>query len=40
MSYRARIYYTEDQKPLMWDRWQKGDSAETIDCLFDRGHSS
>jgi IS30 family transposase len=40
MSYRARIYYTEDQKALMWDRWQKGDSLASIARLFDRGHSS
>jgi hypothetical protein len=22
MTYRQRIYYTEEQKALMWDRWQ------------------
>jgi hypothetical protein len=26
MKYRMRIYYTEGQKALMWDRWQAGDS--------------
>jgi IS30 family transposase len=40
MEYRPRIYYTEAQKALMWDRWQKGDSLETIARLFERGHSS
>ena len=40
MKYRQRIYYTESQKTLMWDRWQKGDSLHTIAGLFDRGHSS
>jgi len=25
MKYRTRIYYSEEQKSLMWDRWQKGD---------------
>jgi len=40
MGYRPRIYYTEAQKALMWDRWQKGDSLETIARLFERGHSS
>ncbi len=40
MKYRQRIYYTESQKALMWDRWQKGDSLHTIARLFDRGHSS
>ena len=40
MKYRTRIYYTEEQKALMWDRWQKGDSMHAIARLFDRGHSS
>ena len=40
MKQRARIYYTETDKSLMWDRWQKGDSTRAIARLFDRGHSS
>ncbi len=40
MKYRTRIYYTEEQKSLMWDRWQKGESLRSIAQLFDRGHSS
>lgn len=40
MQRRPRIRYTENQKALMWDRWQKGDSLQTIARLFDRGHSS
>ena len=40
MKYRTRINYTEPQKSLMWDRWQKGDSLHDIARLFDRGHSS
>jgi IS30 family transposase len=40
MKYRTRIYYTEEQKALMWDRWQKGDSLHAIAGLFDRHHSS
>jgi len=40
MKYRQRIYYSESQKALMWDRWQKGDSLHAIARLFDRGHSS
>jgi len=40
MKYRPRIYYTEAQKSLMWDRWQKGDSLEKIAQVFDRGHGS
>jgi hypothetical protein len=26
MKYRTLIYYTEEQKAVMWERWQKGDS--------------
>src|SRR5439155_15505185 len=37
---RPRIYYTESQKALMWERWQKGDSLQQIAQLFDRNHSS
>jgi len=40
MKYRTRIYYSAEQKNLMWDRWQKGDSLHAIARLFDRGHSS
>ena len=40
MKYRPRIYYTEEQKALMWDRWQKGESLGSIARLFDRHHSS
>ncbi len=40
MKYRPRIYYTEEQKTVMWDRWQKGDSLHAIARLFDRSHGS
>jgi len=40
MKYRPRIYYTDAQKALMWDRWQRGDSLEKIAQLFDRSHGS
>ena len=40
MKQRPRIYYSESQKALMWDRWQKGDSMHAIARLFERGHSS
>jgi len=40
MKYRPRIYYTESDKALMWDRWQKGDSLHAIAKLFDRSHGS
>ena len=40
MKQRPRIYYTETDKALMWDRWQKGDTMHAIAGLFDRSHSS
>jgi IS30 family transposase len=40
MRYRPRTYYTENQKALMWERWQKGDSLQQIAQLFDRNHTS
>ncbi len=40
MKQRPRIYYTETDKSLMWDRWQKGESLHSIARLFDRHHSA
>jgi Transposase and inactivated derivatives, IS30 family len=40
MKQRRRIYYTESQKTLMWERWRQGESLQQIAQLFDRGHSS
>ena len=40
MKYRPRIHYTETDKALMWDRWQKGESLQSIAQLFGRNHSS
>ena len=40
MKQRPRIYYTESQKALMWERWRKGESLQQIARLFDRNHSS
>jgi IS30 family transposase len=40
MKQRPRIFYTESQKALMWERWQKGESLQQIAQLFDRNHSS
>lgn len=40
MKYRKRIYYTDEQKSLMWDRWAKGDSLHDIARLFDRSHGA
>lgn len=40
MKQRRRIYYTDSQKALMWERWCKGESLQQIAQLFDRNHSS
>ncbi|MGF6267001.1 hypothetical protein OKW49_007995 [Paraburkholderia youngii] len=40
MKQRRRIYYSESQKALMWDRWRKGESLQHIAQLFNRNHSS
>lgn len=40
MKYRSRIYYTDSDKELMWDRWQQGESLHAIARLFDRSHGS
>lgn len=40
MKQRTRIYYTDSQKTLMWERWRRGDSLQKIAQLFDRNHSS
>jgi len=34
MGYPTRIYYTEADKALMWDRWQKGESLNEIGRYF------
>lgn len=40
MTRRSAINYTEGQKALMWERWQKGESLHQIAQLFDRNHTS
>jgi len=40
MKQRRRIYYTESQKALMWERWRRGETLHQTARLFDRGHSS
>ena len=37
---RTRIYYTEAQKAVMWDRWRQGWTLHQIAHLFDRAHTS
>ena len=40
MKYRTRRYFTQSDKTLMWDRWQKGDSLHAIARFFDTSHSA
>ncbi|MGK0170624.1 MAG: IS30 family transposase [Gammaproteobacteria bacterium] len=40
MKRASRIYYTEADKTLIWDRWQTGESLTSIARHFGRGHSS
>jgi IS30 family transposase len=40
MKYRTRIYYTEAQKALMWERWREGWTLHQIAQLFERAHTS
>ncbi len=40
MKYPTRIYYTDADKSLMWDRWEKGESLNSIARHFGRSHSS
>ena len=41
MSYkRRRIYFTNEQKSEIWDRWQRGESMSSIGRGFDRDSSS
>ena len=40
MKYPTRIYYTEADKALMWDRWQGGESLSSIARHFGRSHTS
>ena len=41
MGIRKRRHYTQAEKSLMWDRWQRGDSMKEIGRMFGiQGHSS
>ncbi len=40
MGYRTRIHYTEADKALMWERWRRGESLNSINRLFDRHHTT
>ena len=40
MTYRTRIKYTARQKAEIWERWQRGESMNSIGRVFDRPSSS
>ncbi len=40
MKCRARTYYTDTQKALMWERWKEGWTLHQIAQLFNRAHTS
>jgi IS30 family transposase len=40
MVYRTRIKYTAEQMADIWDRWQRGESINSIGRLFDRHSTS
>lgn len=40
MTYRTRIKYSAEQKSEKWDRWQRGESFNSIGRIFDRPSSS
>jgi IS30 family transposase len=40
MKMRKRIYYNAQQRAIIWERYQQGDSLHDIARFFDRFHSS
>ncbi len=40
MKYSKRRYFTQSDKTLMWDRWQKGESLNSIARLLGTSHSA
>jgi IS30 family transposase len=40
MKRQPRIYYSDSQKALMWERWKQGWTLHEIGKLFDRPHTS
>ncbi len=40
MAYRTRIKYTVAQRTEIWNRWQRGESLNSIGRAFDRPSSS
>ncbi len=40
MKYPTRRYFTQSDKTMMWDRWQKGESLNSIARLLGTSHSA
>jgi IS30 family transposase len=40
MKRRPRIYYSAEQKAVIWERWRNGETLHQIAASFDRCHSS
>src|SRR6476646_768581 len=40
MKYRTRVYYSDAQKAVMWQRWKQGWTLHQIAHLFNRAHTS
>jgi hypothetical protein len=40
MKYRRRVFFTDQQKAEIWDRWQRGESMSSIGRGFERNSSS
>lgn len=40
MKRGTRIHYTDEQKAMMWNRWQKGETLDSIARHFDRHQPS
>jgi len=40
MKQRRRRYFTDSELDLAWNRWQKGESLNSIARDLDRGHSA
>jgi len=40
MNQRARRYFTEPEMEEVWDRWEKGESLNSIARSLERGHSA
>jgi hypothetical protein len=34
MAYSSRIFFTDQQKSQIWDRWQRGESMSSIGRSF------